>query len=128
MGRILITVYLAKNIITMNDAWPGGTAIAVRDGMILEVGTIETLQTWLQEDDYRIDEQFKDKVIMPGFIDPHLHPMMAAVLLPMRFITAMPWEFPWESVPATTTHADYLAALTHSHETLPEGQPFFTWG
>ena len=40
---------------------------------------------------------------MPGFIDPHLHPAMAAVILPMHFITAMPWTLPWCEVPASLT-------------------------
>tara|TARA_R110002072_G_scaffold103600_3_gene227307 strand:+ start:31466 stop:33133 length:1668 start_codon:yes stop_codon:yes gene_type:complete len=124
----MIEVFTAKKIITMNDAWPTGTAVAVRDGVILEVGTIETLQPWLSQHEHRFNDTFKDQIIMPGFIDPHLHPVMAAVLLPMQFITALEWKFPWETVPATTTPDGFKQKLQHYHESLPVGEPFFSWG
>ncbi|MGB0820500.1 MAG: amidohydrolase, partial [Parvibaculales bacterium] len=99
-----ITVFTAKAIHTMEPSYPHGTAIAVRDGQILEVGTPESLQPWLDRHAHKIDTQFEDKVLLPGFIDPHLHPSMAAVILPMQFITALEWDLPWEKVPATKTH------------------------
>ena len=60
---------------------------------------------------------------MPGFIDPHLHPSMAAVILPMQFITALEWDLPWEKVPATKTHDAYLARLKELADT-GEQTPF----
>jgi len=99
----MIEVYVAKNIVTMNPSLPEATAIAIRDGEILEVGSLESLSPWLLRDEYQIIERFQDCVIVPGFIDPHLHPAMAAVILPMHFITAMPWTLPWCEVPASLT-------------------------
>ena len=124
----MITVFTARKIITMNPSWPEGTAIAVRDGRILEVGTTETLQPWLETDEHRMCEDFADYVIMPGLIDPHLHPLMAAVLLPMQFITAMQWKFPWETVAATTTPDRYLAELRRHQQETAGNEAFFTWG
>ena len=121
----MIDVFIAKKILTMNPSWPIATAVAVRDGSILEVGTLESLQPWLKDTPYRIREEFTDAVIMPGLIDPHLHPVMAAVLLPMQFITALPWDLPWGSTAATVTPEAYLDAL-HAHAQGDE--PFFTWG
>jgi len=124
----MITVFTAKKIITMNESWPQATAIAVRDGQILEVGDLETLQSWLIHDDYVIDDRFAQQIMMPGFIDPHLHPMMAAVLLPMQFITGLQWDLPWGTVTATTTAADYRVQLELAHQQTAIDQPFFTWG
>jgi len=124
----VITVFTARKIITMNDSWPEATAIAVRDGRILEVGSLENMQPWFEHDDHEINVQFSDKVIMPGLIDPHLHPIMAAVLLPMQFITGLEWKLPWETVKATTNQQDYLTQLRHGHERTPGDEPFFTWG
>ena len=112
----------------MNESWPEATAVAVRDGRILEVGSIESMQPWLEFDDHEINSDFADKVIMPGLIDPHLHPIMAAVLLPMQFITGLEWKLPWETVEATTNPQDYLSQLRAGHKRTPEGEPFFTWG
>lgn len=123
----MIEVFTARKIITMNESWPEATAIAVRDGMILEVGSPETMRPWLDSGDHVTRDDFQDKVIMPGFIDPHLHPIMAAVLLPMQFITALEWHFPWEQVPATTTPQDYETKL-RDHASSGGDEPFFTWG
>ena len=63
----MITVFTAKKIITMNPSWPDGTAIAVREGLILEVGTLDTLAPWLAGKklgvDYEIDDQFDSELI-----------------------------------------------------------------
>jgi len=61
-------VYSAKKIITMNPSRPEATHVAVRDGRILGAGSLSELQTW---GDVRLDERFKDKVLMPGFVEGH---------------------------------------------------------
>jgi predicted amidohydrolase YtcJ len=124
----MLTVYPARSIITMNPSQPRATAVAVRDDHIVEVGSMDSMGPWLRTHEHHIDERFKDQVILPGFIDPHLHPAMAAVLLPMNFITAMPWQLPWGDVPATTDPETFnrrLAALNSEH---PAGEPLFIWG
>ena len=52
----------------MNPSWPDGTAVAVRDGRILEVGSMESLGPWLARDEHEIVD-FGDAVILPGLID-----------------------------------------------------------
>ena len=123
-----LTVFTARKVITMNRSWPYATAIATKNGRIVEVGTLETLNPWLESHAYRVNDQFADKVITPGFIDPHLHPSMAAVLLPMRFITATRWELPWETVQPVTTPEDFLWRLHELHSEHAPDQPLFTWG
>ena len=99
----MLDVYIAKTIVTLNRSQPEATAIAVRDGMIVEVGSLSSLEPWLLREPHVIHREFESDVMVPGFIDPHLHPAMAAVILPMHFITAMPWSLPWREVPATVT-------------------------
>ncbi|MGA1107911.1 MAG: hypothetical protein ACO3TX_05085, partial [Pseudomonadales bacterium] len=99
----MLDVYIAKTIVTLNRSQPDATAIAVRDGMIVEVGSLSSLEPWLLREPHVIHRTFESDVMVPGFIDPHLHPAMAAVILPMHFITAMPWSLPWREVPATVT-------------------------
>ena len=43
-----LIVYTARKIHTMEPSQPVGQAIAVRDGTILEVGTLESLSPWLE--------------------------------------------------------------------------------
>ena len=77
----MLTLYPAKKVITMNPSMPEAQAILVEDERIVEVGTIEHMQPWLDAKPHRVDDSFTDHIICPGFIDPHLHPSMAAVLI-----------------------------------------------
>ena len=122
-----ITIFTAKKVITMNPSWPTGTAVAVRGGRILEVGTMDSLQPWLTRDESKVYD-YGDQIILPGLIDPHLHPVMAAVLLPMQFVTAMEWQLPGQSVPATPDPQSYVSRVRELEAATPVGEPFFTWG
>ena len=124
-----ITVYTARRIHTMNPSMPRADAVAVRDGRIVEAGTLETLSPWLDAHPHVVDRTFERHVLMPGFIDPHLHPPMAAVLLPLHFITAMEWRLPWGTVPPTRGADAYLARLREIEGSLADpAEPLITWG
>jgi len=75
------TIYPARRIITMNPAVPFAEAVAVRDGRVLAVGTVEELASW---GEHTVDDTFADKVLTPGFIEAHTHVMSGGV-----------WQFPY---------------------------------
>src|SRR5713226_4186558 len=52
-----IVVFVAKKIITMDQSWPTGTAVAVRDSKVLSVGTEEDMKPWLQNGNCRVERQ-----------------------------------------------------------------------
>ena len=107
-----LTVYPARRIITMDPSLPSATAVAVRDDRIVAVGTMEMLEPWLEAFDYEIDETFRDKVLLPGFIDPHLHPDLAVSLLARNeIITPEDWDLPSGFIEGVTDRAGYLARL-----------------
>lgn len=66
----MITIFEARNILTMNPARPLATHVAVRDGRILGAGRLEELTGW---GEHRTDRQFADKVLMPGLVEGHSH-------------------------------------------------------
>lgn len=121
-------VYRAKAVRTMNPSLPLADTVVVRDSRILEVGWFDNVQAWLKNGTYRIDEQFRDTVLMPGFIDPHLHPGMASLMLPMHWITAMDWRLPHGDSPAVVGRKAFLARLAEVESQLPEGEPLISWG
>ncbi|MGI9426741.1 MAG: amidohydrolase family protein, partial [Hyphomicrobiaceae bacterium] len=124
-----ITVLTARRIRTMNPSMPLATAVAIRDGMILEVGTLETLRPWLDAYPHQIDDTFAEHVLMPGFIDPHLHPSLAAILLPCHFITAMEWKLPDRVAAPVRGHNAYLDRLKDIESGISDpGEPVVTWG
>lgn len=68
----MTTIFSARKIITMNPSRPQATHVAVRDGHILGVGSLQELESW---GDYTLDENFKNKVMMPGLVEGHSHAM-----------------------------------------------------
>lgn len=65
-----ITVYVARNIVTMNPMQPEATHVAVRDGRILAVGDLARCAAWGA---YTLDERFADQVLLPGLVEGHCH-------------------------------------------------------
>lgn len=129
-----IVVYTAKKIITMEPSLPEATAVAVASGRIVSVGTLESLQPWMNQRSATIDRTFEDKILMPGFIDPHLHPSLPAVLTQFPFLAPDDWSLPTGEFPGAKTKDAYIARL----QTLVEDYfndpnhdpaiPFIAWG
>ncbi|MBI5363128.1 MAG: hypothetical protein HZA53_08110 [Planctomycetes bacterium] len=118
--RASITVFLAKKIVTMDPTRPTATAVAVRDGQILGVGSLQDLGPWLRDNAHTIDERFSEKVLMPGFIDPHMHPMLAAIQFGTTWITPEPWDVMGVKIQATTGHEAYMGALRAAFAAAPK--------
>ena len=124
-----LTVYTARKIITMEPALPEATAVAVADGRIVSVGSLDSLRGWIEQRGAGIDRRFEDKVLMPGFIDPHVHPSLPAILTRFPFIAPDDWSLPTGEFPGARTPDDYIARLQQlagQHE--DPGIPFITWG
>ena len=58
-----ITVFVAKKIVTMDPSIPNATAVAVADGRILSVGSLEDMKPWTDKYPTQITSQMADKVI-----------------------------------------------------------------
>ena len=123
-----ITVFTARRVRTMEPALPLAEAVAVRGGRVVEVGSIETMRPLLEAHEHVIDDTFRDLVIMPGFIDPHLHPSMAAVLLPMHFVTSVGWQLPWGDTQPIRSGRALVERLCELDDDLAPGEPLFAWG
>ncbi len=104
-------VYTAKLIRTMEPALPEATAVAVEDGKVLAVGSLDSLSPLIASRGARIDRQFEDKVMTPGFIDPHVHPTLPAVLTQFPFVAPDDWYLPTGDFPGATTPEGYRSAL-----------------
>jgi len=122
------TVYLAKRIITMERAAPEATAVAVRDGRIAAVGSPASVVAALGETPHRLDTTFQDRFLMPGLIEPHLHPYIAALLLPMAFVTPHDWDLLERQVKGVRGRDAYLGRVRAIEAALPPDEWLFTWG
>lgn len=75
-----VTVFRAREIITLDPNCPVAESVAVKDGRILHVGTHDEVIGALRDRDFVIDDRYVDDVIVPGFIEAHGHLMSDGAL------------------------------------------------
>jgi hypothetical protein len=125
-----ITVFVAKRIVTMDPGWPLATAVAVKDGRILSVGTLDDLKPWLDRFPHTIDGSFAEKVIYPGFVEAHGHPVMGSVAVSRPPLSYFPLSNPYgDDFPGVKTREDAVAALKqYVAEAKSPDDTILTWG
>jgi predicted amidohydrolase YtcJ len=124
-----IREFLAKSVITMDAVRPRARVVAVDGDRIAAVGTLADVERALRGRSYVRDDRFADKILMPGFVDPHLHPYLAAILLPMEFITPHDWSLPDREIAGVRGRERYLSRLGEHEATLGgEDEWLWTWG
>ena len=124
-----ITVFTARKVITMDPGRPLAHAIAVMDGKVLSTGTIESMRPWLSRHEYVVDETLKDKVILPGLIDPHTHFAMSSGFLALVYIGPIESPGPNGMNPAVLTHDAIVAKLRQAHLAEKDlAKPIVAWG
>jgi predicted amidohydrolase YtcJ len=69
-------LYFGGEIHTLEESRPSAEAVAVQGGRILAVGAQNECHAALAGDFAEID--LRGRVLLPGFIDTHLHPVMMA--------------------------------------------------
>lgn len=123
-----VTVFEAARIITMDPAVPLARFVAVADGMILgHANHLEDLAPWTRGQDTTLDRRFAGKVLIPGLIDPHVHPMLGAVMLNLPFIAPDDWDLPSVRYPGVQTPTGWLARFK-AELARSQADPFICWG
>ncbi|WP_139850802.1 amidohydrolase [Acinetobacter pullicarnis] len=124
-----VTVFLAKNIYTMEERNPEAQAVAVSNNRIVSVGTVDSVKAALGQQSYKIDETFKNKVIMPGFIEQHIHPMMTALTLTTDVVSMEDWDLPHQQFKAAKTPAEYKQRLMQINAEKGNSEEWlYSWG
>jgi len=71
-------LYHNARILTINEAMPTASAMAVRDGRITAIGGEDVLSIHDLKSYKQVDLQ--GQVVMPGFIDPHTHAVLSVMM------------------------------------------------
>jgi predicted amidohydrolase YtcJ len=125
----MLKVFVAKCIRTMDPGRPLASAVAVRDGRIVSVGTLEGMNPWLRREPYEVDETFADNVICPGFIDLHTHFRMSGIFMGLTYLGPIENRGPTATSPGLPDRAAVMARLREVHESLTDpGEPILAWG
>jgi predicted amidohydrolase YtcJ len=114
----------------MDPGWPTATAVAVKDKKILSVGSLEDVYPWIENNQYEIVETFKEKIIMPGFIEPHSHPIMGGLMLSLPLLSFFDQPSPYGySFKGLKTKSEALERLEEYNKGLTEPEKaHVAWG
>lgn len=85
-----LTVFVAKKFYTMDPGRPEARAVAVCNERILGVGnSLDDLKPWTSTIPTTVDQRLADKIVFPGFIDAHQHPLLGAITSNLPMIAAL---------------------------------------
>lgn len=123
------TIYVAREVVTLDPDKPSAGAVAVVGDRILAVGSLKDLKAAAGEQPYEVDETFADKVIVPGFIAQHDHPLLSGLTMTSEIIAIEDWVLPSGTVPAALSPEAYMQRLVAANAGLSDpGETLVTWG
>lgn len=124
-----VIIFPAKRVITMEPSQESAQAVAISGKRIVGAGTVNQLKMLAGDRPVRIDNSFTDKIIMPGFIDQHLHPVLGALTLATDVIATEDWNLPGRSIKAAYTPQEYISRLQAAERKLTDpNEPLISWG
>lgn len=119
-----ITVFSARKIHTMSAERSIASHIAVADNKIIGVGSLEELSGL---GDFVLDEQFKDKVIMPGLVEGHSH-IMEGHLWRYIYVGYFDRKSPDGTVWKGLSSIDDIIDRLIEYSDTADGKPVIGWG
>ncbi|HIP52075.1 MAG TPA: amidohydrolase, partial [Campylobacterales bacterium] len=122
------TLYYGGDIITMEGDKPEYVeAVIERDGKIIYAGKKADAVNNFAGKTVKVD--LKGKTMMPGFIEPHLHPLIAAILLSGDIVAPHDWNVPDGIKKGVEGHDAYVARLKESIAKYgKKDDVLFIWG
>lgn len=119
-------IHRARRVVTLDPDVPEATAVAVHDGRILSVGSLDevTARVGVWGHDHRVDDTFADLVLTPGLIEAHSHLQMEGGLWAHTYVGGDDRTAPdGELHPGCTDLDDAVDRLRHAFG----GDPLVGW-
>ena len=121
-----ITIYHAKEIVTLDEKVASANAVSVKSDRIMAIGSLDDLIE--RNPDVSIDHQFQNDVIVPGFIEHHIHPFLSAITMNAEIISIEGWDLPNNQSIAYRDRDSYMQRLSEIEENMKSDSPLITWG
>ena len=101
-------------------------AVVAQNEEIVYVGSLAEAKKEFPE---AIEHNLKGRTLMPGLVEPHVHPSLAATMLPNEIIAPYDWVLPNGTKKGVTGHDAYMDRITNSiNDNAKEGEMYFIWG
>ena len=114
-------------MITLDDRFLDANAFVIQDDKILSVGHLKNLLKIYPE--AQIDQTFKDDVIVPGFIEHHIHPLLAAITMNSSIVAIDDWVIPGQVSKGVRERKAYIERLINIESKNGEAKnPLISWG
>ena len=121
-----ITIYHAKEVVTLDEKVASANAVSVKSDRIMAIGSLDDLIE--RNPDASIDHQFQNDVIVPGFIEHHIHPFLSAITMNAEIISIEGWDLPNNQSIAYRDRDSYMQRLSEIEENMKSDSPLITWG
>lgn len=125
------TLYVAKSVITLNPRQPRAEAVLVVGDRIARVGGRAELEALVAHRQHSVDDSLQHKVLVPGFIEQHLHPLLASLtMMADAVISIEDWDTPHGFAPRAASTAEFRAFLAEAVDDFDAaaGRPMLVWG
>ncbi|MBL7763298.1 MAG: amidohydrolase family protein, partial [Chitinophagaceae bacterium] len=98
------------DILTMEADTPQYVeSVVTKDDTIVFTGNFKEAK---EKYNQAVEYDLQGKILMPGFIEPHAHPVsLGAFILANEIIAPHEWKMPHKTFPAVVGHENYLKAL-----------------
>ena len=121
-----LTIYKAKEIVTLDQTISSADSVLISNDRVLAISSIKDLKDRYPE--ASINDQFKNDVIVPGFIEHHIHPFLSAITMNAEIIAIEGWNLPNNQSQAYRDRDSYLKRLSDIEKRMKDDKPLVTWG
>ena len=119
-------IVIAKEVVTLDDKYPNSDAIYIKEHRIHSVGKREDLIG--KYPDIFIDFSYEENIIVPGFIEHHIHPLLAAITMNSEVIAIEDWNISSKKTIGVRNRDDYLSKLSEVELSQDNNKPLVSWG
>ena len=129
-AAVAVTTIEAQRIITLDPSCPEATMVAVEDGKVLHVGSVDEVTELLDGRQVETAHRFPSSVVTPGFVEAHGHLLADGSLSRLTWLGFDDRPLPDGSVaPGCRSVADVLARLRGRLEVDQDRSlPLVGWG
>ncbi|WP_170603460.1 amidohydrolase [Ruegeria arenilitoris] len=129
IGIDTATIFVAREIVTLDPEQPTAQAVAIVNDRVLASGTLEEVQVLIGDRPHDLDRTFEDHVIVPGFIAQHDHPILAGLTMSSLILSIEDWDLPDGNTTALEDKDDFMTRLAKAESELSDpSEPLLTWG
>ena len=120
-------IVVEKEIVTLDDRYQNVDAVFIKGSRIQAVGTKDEL---LKEfPGVMVDIANENNIIVPGFIEHHIHPLLAGITMNSNIVAIDDWNVPHKKSAGVRDREGYLKRLTTIENNMNDLQePLVSWG